>query len=149
MTATLPQKLLSEFLGTALLLAVVIGSGIMAEGLAQGNEELGVAPVRNAAALAALEQSQALWGEMRKDLDAILGSSKNLFAAQGAAASLAAGSDEMLEASKKLFDAFSAFGSVRDTRLFPNFWLGIVSGALALISLIGFVWTSVRSRSRS
>ncbi len=126
--------------------ALVLGQVL--EGLAQGNEELGVAPVRNAAALAALEQSQALWGEMRKDLDAILGSSKNLFAAQGAAASLAAGSDEMLEASKKLFDAFSAFGSVRDTRLFPNFWLGIVSGALALISLIGFVWTSVRSRSR-
>lgn len=40
MTATLPQKLLSEFLGTALLLAVVIGSGIMAEGLAQGNVAL-------------------------------------------------------------------------------------------------------------
>jgi len=126
--------------------AVVFGQVL--EGLAKGNEELGVAPVRNAAALAALEQSQTLWGEMRKDLDAILGSSKNLFAAQGAAASLAAGSDEMLEASKKLFDAFSAFGSVRDTRLFPNFWLGIVSGVLALISLIGFVWSSVRSRSR-
>lgn len=35
--ATLPQKLLSELLGTALLLAVVIGSGIMAERLAGGN----------------------------------------------------------------------------------------------------------------
>mgnify|MGYP006194498467 CR=1 FL=1 len=37
MTPTLLQKLLSEFLGTALLLAVVIGSGIMAERLAGGN----------------------------------------------------------------------------------------------------------------
>ena len=35
--ATLRQKLLSELLGTALLLAVVIGSGIMAERLAGGN----------------------------------------------------------------------------------------------------------------
>jgi glycerol uptake facilitator-like aquaporin len=35
--ATTPQKLLSEALGTALLLAVVIGSGIMAERLAGGN----------------------------------------------------------------------------------------------------------------
>lgn len=35
--ATLPQKLLSELLGTALLLAVVIGSGIMAERLCGGN----------------------------------------------------------------------------------------------------------------
>ncbi|WP_372015635.1 methyl-accepting chemotaxis protein [Pseudoxanthomonas sp. 10H] len=126
--------------------AVVFGQVL--DGLAKGNEELGVAPVRNAAALAALEQSQALWTEMRKDLDAILGSSKNLFGAQAAAASLAAGSDRMLEASKKLFDAFSAFGSVRDTRLFPNFWLGIASGVIALISLIGFVWSSVRNRAR-
>src|SRR4249920_1412306 len=33
----LPRKLLAEALGTALLLAVVIGSGIMAERLAGGN----------------------------------------------------------------------------------------------------------------
>ena len=37
MPSTLRQKLLSEFLGTALLLAVVIGSGIMAERLSGGN----------------------------------------------------------------------------------------------------------------
>jgi glycerol uptake facilitator-like aquaporin len=37
MNASLPQKLFSEFLGTALLLAVVIGSGIMAERLSGGN----------------------------------------------------------------------------------------------------------------
>lgn len=35
--STLPNKLLSEALGTALLLAIVIGSGIMAERLAGGN----------------------------------------------------------------------------------------------------------------
>lgn len=34
---TLHQRLVSEFLGTALLLAVVIGSGIMGENLASGN----------------------------------------------------------------------------------------------------------------
>ncbi|GAB3767344.1 MIP/aquaporin family protein [Ramlibacter monticola] len=37
MKATLPQKLSSELLGTAMLLAVVIGSGIMGERLAGGN----------------------------------------------------------------------------------------------------------------
>lgn len=37
MTASTPQKLLAEGLGTALLLAIVIGSGIMAERLAGGN----------------------------------------------------------------------------------------------------------------
>jgi glycerol uptake facilitator-like aquaporin len=37
MASTLQQKLVSELLGTALLLAVVIGSGIMGERLAAGN----------------------------------------------------------------------------------------------------------------
>jgi glycerol uptake facilitator-like aquaporin len=37
MTALAPQKLLAEALGTALLLAVVVGSGIMAERLSGGN----------------------------------------------------------------------------------------------------------------
>ncbi|MBE4916888.1 methyl-accepting chemotaxis protein, partial [Enterobacter cloacae complex sp. P4RS] len=53
-----------------------------------------------------------------------------------------------LDDSRKLFDAFSSFGSVSDTRLFPNFWIGVVSGALSLIAIIGFVSTNVRSRSR-
>ena len=37
---TLPQRLLGEWLGTTLLLAIVIGSGIMAERLAGGNVAL-------------------------------------------------------------------------------------------------------------
>ncbi|MCR6686287.1 methyl-accepting chemotaxis protein [Pseudoxanthomonas sp.] len=117
-------------------------------GLREGNEELGVAAVRNPAALAALDQSQAQWNEMRKDLDAILASSRNLFAAQAAAASISAGSAGMLDDSKRLFDAFSAFGSTRDTRLFPNFWIGAVSGGLLLVSLFFYIFSTVRSRSR-
>ncbi|MEA5124501.1 methyl-accepting chemotaxis protein [Xanthomonas floridensis] len=120
----------------------------MLEGLRAGNEELGIAAVRNPAALAALEQSQTQWATMKKDVDAILASSRNLFAAQSSAAALTAGSGKMLDDSKKLFDAFSAFGSVRDTRLFPNFWLGVVSGLVALLAIIGFVWSSVRVRTR-
>lgn len=40
MSAGTPQKLLAEALGTALLLAIVIGSGVMAERLAGGNVAL-------------------------------------------------------------------------------------------------------------
>ncbi|RBF37955.1 methyl-accepting chemotaxis protein [Xanthomonas oryzae pv. oryzae] len=120
----------------------------MLEGLRAGNEELGIAAVRNPAALSALEQSQAQWTRMKRDVDAILANSRNLFAAQSSAAALTAGSSKMLDDSKKLFDAFSSFGSVRDTRLFPNFWLGVVSGLVALLAIIGFVWSSVRVRTR-
>jgi len=118
------------------------------DALRNGNEELGIIPVRNAGALAALEQSQKQWDTMKKDADAILASSRQLFSAQSSAAALTGGATRMLDDSKKLFEAFSSFGSVRDTRLFPNFWLGVISGALSLIAIIGFVSSTVRSRSR-
>ncbi len=126
--------------------AVVFGQVL--DGLRNGNADLGIAPLRSGPALSALDQSQALWDTMKKDLDAILGSSRNLFAAQSAAAALTAGASKMLEDSKQLFDAFSAFGSVRDTRLFPNFWLGIISGLAALVSIIGLLFSLYRSRQR-
>lgn len=51
MTASLPRRLLAEGLGTLLLLAIVIGSGVMAERLAGGNAA--VALLANTAATVA------------------------------------------------------------------------------------------------
>ncbi|KRG64890.1 chemotaxis protein [Stenotrophomonas humi] len=133
--------------GDALARDMVVFSQVL-EGLRQGNEEMGIAPVRNAAAQVALEQSANQWAKMKKDADAILASSRNLFAAQSSAAAMTSGSDKMLESSRKLFDAFSAFGSARDTRIFPNFWWSVIFGGLSVLSIIGFVWSSVRGRSR-
>jgi len=133
--------------GDALARDMVVFSQVL-EGLRQGNQELGISPVRSADAQVALEQSANQWAKMKKDADAILASSRNLFAAQSSAAALGAGSDKMLDSSRKLFDAFSAFGSTRDTRIFPNFWWSVVFGALSVLSIIGFVWSTVRSRSR-
>lgn len=48
---TLSRRLLAEFLGTAILLAVVVGSGIMAEKLSGGN--IGLALLANAVATGA------------------------------------------------------------------------------------------------
>jgi len=133
--------------GDALARDMVVFTQVL-EGLRNGNEEMGIAAVRNANAQVALEQSANQWAKMKKDADAILASSRNLFAAQSSAAALATGSDKMLERSRKLFDAFSAFGSARDTRIFPNFWWSVIFGGLSVLSIIGFVWSSVRSRSR-
>ena len=133
--------------GDALARDMVVFTQVL-EGLRQGNDEMGIAPVRNAGAQVALEQSANQWAKMKKDADAILASSRNLFAAQSSATALGAGSDKMLESSRKLFDAFSAFGSTRDTRIFPNFWWSVVFGGLSVLSIIMFVWSTVRSRSR-
>ena len=99
-------------------------------------------------AVAALNSANTMWLEMKKDLDAILSSSQNLFRAQSSAATITNGSDEFLADSQKLFDAFTAFGSVKDTRLFPNFWLGIISGIAALISIAGLLFSLYRAQQR-
>ncbi|MBD9536322.1 methyl-accepting chemotaxis protein [Stenotrophomonas sp. ATCM1_4] len=133
--------------GDALARDMVVFSQVL-EGLRHGNQEMGITAVRSADAQVALEQSANQWAKMKKDADAILASSRNLFAAQSSATALTTGSDKMLESSRRLFDAFSAFGSTRDTRIFPNFWWSVVFGGLSVLSIIMFVWSTVRSRSR-
>ncbi|MCZ7153794.1 hypothetical protein, partial [Salmonella enterica] len=87
--------------------------GNVLTGLRKGDATLGVTPLGNAGALAALGQAEALWGDMKKDLDAILGSSQNLFRAQSSAAAIATGANTLLDDSRKLFQALTAFGSLK------------------------------------
>src|ERR1044071_4754262 len=56
MKANLPKRLTAEFVGTAMLLAAVVGSGIMAEKLSAGNAALALLAntVATGAALVAL-----------------------------------------------------------------------------------------------
>jgi twitching motility protein PilJ len=115
-------------------------------GLRSGDEAMNVQPLSNAAALAALGQANALWEEMKQDLDAILASSENLFRAQSSAATLTTGSDELLADSEALFRAFTAFGSLRDTSLAGNIWISIVSGLAALIAIAGLLWSLNRAQ---
>ncbi|ACB92330.1 methyl-accepting chemotaxis protein [Xylella fastidiosa subsp. fastidiosa] len=122
----------------------------MLEGLRNGNQELGISPVRNDATLSALTKSQSLWITMKKDVDNILATSHQLFAAQSSVDALVNGSGKLLEDSNKLFNAFSTFGvgSVRDKRIFPNFWLTVIFGLLSVVSIVGLAWSTVISRSR-
>ena len=122
--------------------------GQVLEGLRNGNAELGVAALRNGPALAALDQAEVEWKAMSGNLLAIQGSARNLFAAQAAARGLAAGADKLQDDSKRVFDALSSFGSVRDTRWFPNFWISVVSGTVLLLSIGGLLWSLYRSRQR-
>ncbi|GAB2497914.1 methyl-accepting chemotaxis protein [Pseudoxanthomonas sangjuensis] len=122
--------------------------GRVLDGLGKGNPQLGIAPLRSPAAQAAVRAAQAQWTTIAVDLKNIQDNSKPLFAAQEAAAALVAGSDGMLADSGRVFDAFSAFGSTRDTRIFPNFWWSVVGGVMLLISIGGFLYSFYRSRQR-
>lgn len=115
-------------------------------GLRSGDDAMNVQPLSNSAALAALDQAGAQWEEMKKDLDAILSSSQNLFAAQSAAASLTTGSDQLLADSETLFQALTAFGSLNDTSILGNIWISIAFLVLAAVALAGLMRELSRDR---
>src|SRR3546814_7243511 len=83
---------------------------------------------------------------MKKDRDAILGSSQRLFAAQNAPAALTSGSDKLLSDSRDLFQAFTAFGSLRDKGLLGNLWISLVFGVLAIIAIVGLIFSINRAQ---
>jgi twitching motility protein PilJ len=76
---------------------------------------------------------------MREELESILSSSEQLFQAQTAAAALTTGSDQLLTDSESLFNAFTAFGSLKDTSLLGNIWISIVAGVIALVAIAGLL----------
>ena len=132
--------------GDALARDITVFSQVL-DGLRNGNEELGITAVRRrrrgrtGAVAAEVGSDEA---GRRRDPGQLAPAVRGAVGGHRAGP----GSAHMLDDSRKLFDAFSSFGSVSDTRLFPNFWIGVVSGALSLIAIIGFVSTNVRSRSR-
>jgi twitching motility protein PilJ len=85
---------------------------------------------------------------MKKDLDAILAGSGNLFAAQSAAASITTGSDALLDDSKSLFDALTAFGSVKSTNPVGHPLVTLGSGSLLVISILGLLFSLWRQQQK-
>jgi len=119
-------------------------AGVFAQvlnGLRNGDQAMNIQRLGNPAALGALNQANAQWAEMKKDLDAILNSSQSLFRAQSAATELTSGSTKLLSDSESLFRAFTAFGSARDTNLFGNIWVSVLSGLIALASIVFLVFS--------
>jgi twitching motility protein PilJ len=131
--------------------ALARDAGVFAQvlnGLRQGDAAMNVQRLGNPAALAALGQATTLWDGMKKDLDAILGTSQNLFRAQSSATAITSGSDKLLADSEGLFRAFTAFGSLKDTSIIGGVWVSIIFGALALFSIIMLIFSLNRAQRR-
>jgi twitching motility protein PilJ len=127
-----------------------VEAGVFAQvlnGLRNGDDAMTIQKLNNAASLAALNQANAQWTEMKKDLDAILASSDNLFRAQAASAELTVGSNRLLGDSESLFRAFTT-GSIKDTSILGNFLVSVVSGLIALASIVFLVFSLNRAQRR-
>ena len=108
-------------------------------GLRNGDQVLAIEKLANGNSIGALNQSDAKWTEMKKDLDAITASTAKLIRAQAAAKEIANGSTRLLGDSEKLFSALTAFGSATDSNILGNLLISIVSGVLALVSILFLV----------
>ncbi|WP_374558029.1 methyl-accepting chemotaxis protein [Thermomonas sp.] len=105
-----------------------------------------IVKVSAAGAIGPLNQANGLWQGMKKDLDAIVGDSRKLIGAQASASALASGSDKLLADSESLFASFTQFGSLKDTSIIGGVWVSILSGALALFSVVGLLWALNRAQ---
>ena len=106
-----------------------------------------IARVTAAGAVGPLNQAFTLWQGMKKDLDALNASSRNLIGAQAAANTLATGSNNLLSDSQKLLASVTSFGSLKDTSIVGGVWVSIASGLGILLSLVG-LYFSTRSAER-
>ncbi|GAB3378419.1 methyl-accepting chemotaxis protein [Lysobacter fragariae] len=126
--------------------AAVFGSVL--SGLRKGDAAVGVTPLSNGGALAALGQAETLWTDMKKDVDAIAGGSKSLFTAQAAAATITSESNAMLGQSESLFRALTAFGSVRSKNPLGHILISIITGLIALVAIGGLLFSLNRAQQK-
>ena len=105
-----------------------------------------IAKVSAAGAVGPLNQANTLWQGMKTDLDAIVGDSRRLIGAQTSSSALVAGSDKLLSDSESLFAAFTSFGSLKDTSIIGGVWVSILSGVLALVSIVGLLFALGRAQ---
>ncbi|QDH70809.1 methyl-accepting chemotaxis protein [Marilutibacter alkalisoli] len=121
--------------GDALARDVLVFDNVLA-GLRNGADNPTITALTNSGAVAALTQVEELWSGMKEDVDAILAASPDLFQAQASATAITEGADKLLGDSEGLFNALTAFGSLKDTSLLGNIWISIVSGAIALLAIV-------------
>ena len=95
-----------------------------------------------------LNEAHAIWTRMKSDLGAIQSGSQQLFQAQAASAKITGASDEMLADSKRLFSAFTSAGSLTDTSLLGNIWISILSGIVALVAILGLLFSLFRAQAQ-
>ena len=107
-----------------------------------------IARVTAAGAVGPLNQAFTLWQGMKKDLDALNASSRNLIGAQAAANTLASGSNNLLSDSQKLLASVTSFGSLKDTSIVGGVWVSIASGLGILLSLVGLYFSTRSAESK-
>lgn len=107
-------------------------------GLKQGNADLGVVALTSPNARAAVEAVETQYADAQKEIESILTTAPNLFAVQASGDVLSGDAEVLGENSAALAGAFA---NANVTRVFPNNWWAIGSGAGLLIGVVGLLLT--------
>lgn len=90
---------------------------------------------------------QNYWNTMAGDGKALGDGIEAMLAMQAAGREAEEKGRSMMLAGNALNKAVSNVGTVRDGRIFPNFWWNVVGGGLAMVSLALFLVASMRTRN--
>lgn len=118
------------------------------QGLLTGNEELNIPAVTNDQVVAALEEIQPVYEEVKIDVDTILVGSSDLFEVREAADEIFLDSQELTSQADALADEYSSLG---EGRIWPSLIAGIALAAAALLVLflVGLnLYVAQRRRAR-
>ena len=119
--------------------------GQVLTGLKEGNPDLNVARVTSPAALGSVEATEQLYADSQKEMDTILQASTDLFEVQEADTSISQDSTALLEDAENLY---KAYGNINYRRAFPNNYIAIISGGVALFGIVGLLFTIYRAQTR-
>ena len=118
------------------------------QGLLNGNEELNIPAVTNGQVVAALQEIEPVYEEVKIDVDTILVGSSDLFEVREAADEIFLDSQELTTQANALADEYSTLG---EGQIWPSLIAGIALAAAALLMLflVGLnLYVAQRRRAR-
>ena len=107
-------------------------------GLLNGLPEQNIRRVDAPAARQSLARVASLYGELEQNVDTILDASTDLIDVKNSADEISQSSAQLLAGAENLNQAFL---NLPTGRLFPNVWIGVVAGVLAIIAILGLLFT--------
>jgi twitching motility protein PilJ len=112
-------------------------------GLQNGLPEQNIRRIDSPAARDPLAKVAELYASVQTDVETILNASTELFEVKEAADTIFTNSNDLLEDARELNQALI---NLPTSRPFPNPWIGYVAGALAILGILGLLFTLYRDQ---
>ncbi|MEZ5545238.1 MAG: methyl-accepting chemotaxis protein [Lysobacteraceae bacterium] len=114
-------------------------------GLQEGLPEQNIRRIDSPAARQSLARVSQIYSEVQPDVEAILNASNDLIDVKESANQISLASADLLQGAENLNQAFI---KLPEGRMFPSVYAGIGAGVLAIIAIIGLLYTLYKDQSK-